>query len=57
MCHAVVCRTCGKATWAGCGLHVEQALAGIPQHQRCAGHDGPARPAGNPLVGRPRARG
>ncbi len=38
MCHAVVCRTCGKATWEGCGLHVEQALAGIPQTQRCDGH-------------------
>lgn len=25
----------GLATWAGCGRHVEQALAGVPQDQRC----------------------
>lgn len=23
MCRAVVCRKCGKPTWAGCGQHVE----------------------------------
>lgn len=39
MCRQVTCRTCGKATWAGCGQHVEQALAGIPHSQRCAGHE------------------
>ena len=38
MCRAVVCRTCGKTTWAGCGMHVEQVLAGVPGSQRCAGH-------------------
>ncbi len=36
MCSKVTCRTCGKATWSGCGNHVEQALAGVPQAQRCA---------------------
>ena len=38
MCQKVTCRTCGKATWSGCGQHVEQALAGIPTSARCAGH-------------------
>ena len=38
MCHAVTCKTCGKATWAGCGRHIERALAGIPRPERCAGH-------------------
>jgi hypothetical protein len=38
MCHAVRCRICGKATWVGCGDHVEEALAGIPDEYRCAGH-------------------
>ena len=38
MCHAVPCRTCGKATWAGCGRHVDAALAGVPRSERCAGH-------------------
>ena len=43
MCRQTTCKTCGKATWAGCGQHVEQALAGVPRPQRCAGHDTPAK--------------
>src|SRR5699024_6653716 len=35
MCHAVTCERCGKITWAGCGEHIEEALAGVPQQQRC----------------------
>lgn len=38
MCHAVTCKTCGKATWAGCGRHVERALAGVPRPDQCSGH-------------------
>ena len=38
MCRAVTCRKCGKTTWAGCGQHVKQVLAGVPASQRCAGH-------------------
>jgi hypothetical protein len=38
MCRAVTCKTCGKATWAGCGRHVDQALAGVPHSERCPGH-------------------
>lgn len=38
MCQRITCSTCGKATWAGCGQHVEQALAGVPVAQRCQGH-------------------
>ena len=26
---------CGKATWAGCGEHIEEALAGVPADERC----------------------
>jgi hypothetical protein len=40
MCRAVTCRTCGKATWAGCGQHVDSVMRGIPSLQRCAGHEG-----------------
>ena len=40
MCAPVTCHTCGKTTWAGCGQHIEQALAGVPAEQRCPGHDG-----------------
>jgi hypothetical protein len=35
MCQRVVCRQCRKPTWAGCGAHIEQALAGVPREARC----------------------
>lgn len=38
MCRAVTCRKCGKITWAGCGQHVNQVLAGVPASQRRTGH-------------------
>ena len=43
------------ATWGGCGNHIEQALAGVPQRDRCQGPRGsrkerprcvPVRPLG-----------
>ena len=39
MCRAVTCRKCGKVTWAGCGMHVNQVLAVLPKAERCEGHD------------------
>lgn len=39
MCHAKRCRTCGKTTWAGCGLHVTQVRATVPADQWCPGHN------------------
>ena len=38
MCQKVACTECGKATWVGCGEHIEEALAGVPDDQRCPGH-------------------
>lgn len=38
MCKRTRCPTCGLWTWQGCGHHIDQALAGIPQDQRCPGH-------------------
>ncbi len=35
MCARVTCNRCGKPTWAGCGQHVESALAGVPKDARC----------------------
>ena len=35
MCQRVTCRKCGKATYSGCGQHVDQVLAGVPASQRC----------------------
>ncbi|MFC5995597.1 hypothetical protein ACFQE5_15385 [Pseudonocardia hispaniensis] len=35
MCQRVQCKTCGKATFSGCGQHVEEVLAGVPASHRC----------------------
>lgn len=35
MCRAVKCGKCGLTTWAGCGAHVAQVMAGVPQDKRC----------------------
>ena len=35
MCKLVMCKHCGKPTWAGCGKHVEQVMGHIPPAQRC----------------------
>ncbi len=35
MCRAVKCQQCGKTTWAGCGAHVQQVMAGVPNNERC----------------------
>ncbi|GLW55648.1 hypothetical protein [Kitasatospora phosalacinea] len=36
MCRRVTCKSCGKPSFAGCGMHVEQVLAGVPKSQRCS---------------------
>ena len=35
MCSPVRCANCGKTTWAGCGLHIEEALEGVATEDRC----------------------
>ena len=35
MCTRVTCRSCGKATYSGCGQHVETVLRGVPPEERC----------------------
>jgi len=52
MCRAVKCRTCGKTTWAGCGLHVEQVMEGVPATQRCPGHPEADQARGGSLISR-----
>lgn len=40
MCRPAPCRTCGKTTWAGCGLHINAIKAYVPAKQWCDGrHD------------------
>jgi hypothetical protein len=36
MCRQVTCRTCRKATWAGCGQHKDEVLRGVPKSERCS---------------------
>jgi hypothetical protein len=36
MCSRTTCRSCGLASWSGCGAHVDEVMRGIPDHQRCA---------------------
>jgi hypothetical protein len=38
MCRPATCKSCGKTTWAGCGQHVDQVMAGVPRADRCQGH-------------------
>lgn len=46
MCSPAICQRCGKATWAGCGQHVDEVMSGIPQAQQCVCDSDPA-PAGD----------
>ena len=36
MCRAVTCKQCGRLTWKGCGLHVEQVLGDVAPEDRCS---------------------
>ena len=35
MCRRVDCPSCGRPTFAGCGMHVEQVLGNVPPAERC----------------------
>lgn len=35
MCMPMTCNACKKASWTGCGAHVEQVLGNVPQDERC----------------------
>lgn len=45
MCRQVTCRKCGMATWAGCGQHVNQVMAGVPKSKRCQCPPSPPTPS------------
>lgn len=45
MCSPATCNRCGKASYTGCGSHVEQVLGGVPADQRCS-----CEAAGNPAT-------
>ena len=35
MCVKVICQKCKKYTWSGCGKHVEEALKGVAEADKC----------------------
>lgn len=39
MCYQTTCGVCAKPTWAGCGRHIEAALANVPEDERCVCRD------------------
>ncbi|WP_345204591.1 hypothetical protein [Fodinibacter luteus] len=39
MCSPATCHSCGKTTWAGCGMHADMVLARVPVEARCSCHD------------------
>jgi hypothetical protein len=46
MCRRVECSKCGRPSYAGCGAHVEQVLAGVPTAERCHCRENDAKKAG-----------
>ena len=52
MCRRVECSKCGRPTYAGCGMHVEQVLGNVPAAQRCRCREESAkRPTGGDAAG------
>ena len=45
MCRPVTCSQCGKTTWAGCGQHVNQVMAGVPAPSAARATPSPRSPA------------
>lgn len=35
MCQQVLCNSCQKITWAGCGQHLDEVFYGVPADQIC----------------------
>ncbi|MBX7196757.1 MAG: hypothetical protein K1X94_32190 [Sandaracinaceae bacterium] len=35
MCRRITCPTCGKPSYAGCGMHIEAVLGDVPKEERC----------------------
>ena len=46
MCRRITCPRCGKPSFSGCGLHVEQVLGDVPPEERCRCHEQAAAQAG-----------
>lgn len=45
VCSPATCYSCGKTTWAGCGMHVDAVFARVPVEARCTCHDDAQEPS------------
>jgi hypothetical protein len=54
MCRRVECSKCGRPTYAGCGLHVEQVLGDVAPAVRCRCRDERAKPPATASASGPR---
>ena len=43
MCSPATCHSCGKTTWAGCGMHADLVMARVPAEARCSCNDEPVQ--------------
>lgn len=55
MCRQARCPSCGKTTWSGCGNHIEQVMASVPDAQRCTCDGRATKPTATSLGRRLRA--
>jgi len=55
MCRRVVCTKCGRPTYAGCGMHIEQVLGNVPPAERCRCREERAKMAGSASASGPLA--
>ncbi len=51
MCRRVTCSACGKPTFAGCGMHIEQVLGDVAKEDRCHCREKPAKAGAAPATG------
>ena len=55
MCRRIDCPKCGRPSFAGCGMHVEQVLGGVPVADRCRCREERAKTAGAATSSGPKA--
>lgn len=46
MCFPATCSRCGKTTWDGCGMHVDDVMSTVPKEQQCVCDSNPSATAG-----------
>ncbi|MFT5222960.1 MAG: hypothetical protein ACI867_001270 [Glaciecola sp.] len=52
MCRPATCKTCRKATWSGCGEHVDQVMRTVPKKDQCVCADTAASSTGGGMLSR-----